>query len=145
MSYQPKTTTYVDKIFISNENFNRLLMWAQSEREINFICFGKNKIIENVFRLSNISRFPQNFSMWNENEKKKLIKEKKKIGQSVLAWGHSHPKKHHDQFPSEVDIKLIPQNQVELIVFPHRGFIGCWKIQYTQVLTLRHEIHLQVI
>lgn len=142
MSKKTQNFIRVSELFISLENINRILMWSQSNKEINYICFGKGKFIENVYRLSNTSRIPENYSCWNESESKALIKEKKKSGQIVLAWGHSHPKKYHEQHPSLVDIKYIKKGAVELIAFPNKNLIKAWVIGSSLKETLNSEVQL---
>lgn len=41
-------------------------MWGLSEKEINFICFGKGKHILKIVRLRNTARSPKRFTEWNE-------------------------------------------------------------------------------
>ncbi len=145
MSREIKAVTYVGELFISKHDYNRLLSWGQSENEINAICFGNGKIIENVTRLRNISHFPKNYCLDSESERKALIKEKKKSGQIILAGAHSHPSKHHNHYPSVIDVKYIKKGSIELIVFPHRNSIRAWRIASSVKATLLSEIELVII
>lgn len=145
MPRKAKAITYVDELFISEENYNRILAWGQSENEINIICFGNGKVIENVTRLRNISRVPKNYCLDSKIERKALIKEKKNSGQVVLASGHSHPSRHHDQHPSKADVKYIKEGTIELIVFPHRKYVQAWKIRTTVEDTLKSEVKLSFL
>lgn len=142
MSKRTSRNPFVDEFYISKEDYDRILMWSQSEKEINFICFGNDKTIKKVVRLSNIARFPQTHALWSENESKTLIREKKKEGLLVLAWGHSHPKASHPQHPSSIDVKYIETGMVELIAFSTSSKIGAWKISSNLRLTLINEVKL---
>lgn len=117
-------------------------MWSQSEKEINFICFGKGKQIEEVVRLSNTSSFPKKFASWHEKVSKTIIRTKETEGKKVIAWGHSHPYKGNDQHPSKMDIKAIKKGQIELIVFPPKSEVRAWQICSTLKKTLLSEIKL---
>lgn len=145
MSNKFKKSNYVGELFISKENYQRLLMWGMSKKEVQFICFGKGNLIENVVRLSNISPDPENYVCWHEKQRKLLLKEKKLPHQKIIAFGHSHPKKSHDQHPSLLDIDYAERNQIELIIFPYRKTIEGWKIQNNLSLTLQHKILLHQI
>lgn len=142
MSSKFKKSNYVGELFISKENYQRLLMWGMSKKEVQFICFGKGNFIENVVRQSNISPDPENYVCWHEKQRKLLIKEKKLPHQKIIAFGHSHPKKSHDQHPSLVDIKFIPKGNIELIIFPNQKKVRAWKIKKNINLTLEHEFKL---
>jgi proteasome lid subunit RPN8/RPN11 len=144
MPRKAKASTFIDEIFISKKNYEKILMWSQSEREINFICFGNDKIIENVSRLSNLSRYPKSFSLEGETERKVLVKEKKKNGYTVIANGHSHPSKYHDPHPSDTDIRFIERGSLELIVFPYKGSIRAWFIRPTKQSTLNSEVKISL-
>ncbi len=144
MPRKAKASTFINEIFISKKDYEKILMWSQSEREINFICFGNDKIIENVSRLSNLSRFPKSFSLESETERKVLVKEKKKNGYSLIANGHSHPSKYHDPHPSNTDIKYIEHGSLELIVFPFKGSIRAWIIRSTKRTTLNSEVKITI-
>lgn len=145
MSKRTSRNPFVDELYISTEDYDRILMWSQSEKEINFICFGNDKTIKKVVRLSNIARFPQTHALWSENESKTLISEKKKEGLLVLAWGHSHPKASHPQHPSSIDVQCINNGKIELIAFPSQLKINGWIIQKNLNATLEHQISLIVV
>lgn len=83
-----KPAPFVGELQISKLNYERLLMWGQSEKEINFICFGRGNKIEEVVRLSNTSIFPKRFTSWHEKVSKSIIKTKQMEGQKAIAWGH---------------------------------------------------------
>lgn len=136
---------FIGELQISKENYERLLMWSQSYKEINFICFGRDKRIEEVVRLSNTSRFPKKFANWHENVSKSIVRTKKIEGKKVIAWGHSHPYKGNDQHPSKMDIEAINKGQIELIVFPPIHMIRGWKISKTLPKTLKAEVLIRII
>lgn len=143
MPRRSKTSAFIGELFISKENYERLLMWGQSTKEIAFICLGKGKNIEDIYRLSNIANNTANFYTENNNERKMLLREKRKKGQIVLANGHSHPKKHHNQHPSNTDIKYNI-GTIQLIIFSPYRKIGAWKIRKTKSETLSSELEIKI-
>lgn len=145
MPREAKQTAFIDELTISKENYDRLLMWGMSLKEINFICFGKGKHIEEVVRLSNTARRPKQFASWHEKVSEDIIKAKQLEGKKVIASGHSHPNKWDDQHPSEMDIAVIPKGQIELIVFPIEQKIGAWQIRRNTEQTLGSKINLKLI
>ena len=145
MFKKSQNNTYIGKLAISKENYDRILMWSQSMKEINFICFGKGKVIENVYRLSNISNLPENYSYISDYENEMLIKEKKKQGQIIMARGHSHPKKSHARHPSKDDVKYIRKGTIELIAFPGCSIVKAWKIEKSVKQTKKSEIILNIL
>lgn len=130
------------KLRIKRSEYDKILMWSLSTLEIAYICFGASQTITKVVRLCNISRSPKNFVCWNENQSKTLIKQVKKSGFSVVAYGHSHPSKHHDRHPSVFDIKYSKLNSIELIAFPDEGVIRGWVIKNTVQRTRKNEIEI---
>lgn len=145
MHGKTKDKPFISELYIHQESYDQIKMWAMSKNEINFICFGYGKVIENVYRLSNISRLPESYSCWNSKEMKLLVKEKKKLHQTVLAYGHSHPKKSHEKHPSLIDIKYIKLGSIELIAFPLLDEVGAWKIFKSINKTLSSEIQIIVV
>lgn len=142
MPRKAQQTAFIDELTISRENYDRLLMWGMSLKEINFICFGKGKHIGEVVRLSNTARKPKQFATWHEKVSENVIRTKELEGRKVIAWGHSHPNKRDDQHPSEVDINVIPNGQIELIIFPQKLKACAWIIKHTKELTIKSEIKI---
>lgn len=144
MPRKAQQTVFIDELTISKENYDRLLMWGMSLKEINFICFGKGKHIEEVVRLSNTARKPKKFASWHEKVSEEIIKSKRLEGKKVIAWGHSHPNRSDDQHPSLQDIQVISKEKIELIVFSPVKKIKAWKIGSSIRNTLTSEIRISV-
>ena len=140
-----ESPTYIGEIEISKKNFVRLLMWSQSEKEINFICFGNGKRIEEVVRLRNTSLSPRKFAEWHEKVSKSIVRTMKSEGKKVIATGHSHPNRWNDQHPSKPDIEAIEEGQIELIVFPPTQSVRAWRIRKNLRMTLKSEVKLKVL
>ena len=129
------------KIRISQEHYDRILMWSQSQKEILFFCLGQRNSVENVIRLCNVSKNPKNSAVWSEKCYKTLIEPHKK-SLKIIAEGHSHPSKHHDRYPSKVDIENAIPGDIELIAFPSENLIRGWIIGRTKKQTLINEIEI---
>lgn len=142
MAKRIKQTTFIGELWISKENYEQLLAWAQTLREINFIAFGKGRKILEVVRLTNTSRYPFKYACWNEKVSNDLIKEKKRQGFKKICTGHSHPRKANNQHPSLMDIDAVRKGCIELIVFPPKNEIRAWKIQHSLHKTLQSEIKI---
>lgn len=139
-----RESSYIRSIYISQKNYDRLLMWSLSEKEINFICFGKGNQILEVVRLANTASSPKRFACWHEKVSRDIVRTRKLEGKKVIAWGHSHPDKGNDQHPSKTDIEAISKGKVEIIVFPPTQSIRAWKIQKTLTGTLNSEILITI-
>lgn len=126
-------------------DYERILMWAQSNREILFLCLGNKNMVKKVVRLCNISRKPQNTAMWSENQRKSLIKTYKKSSFSIVAEGHSHPCKHHDRHPSRLDVECGEMGAVELIAFPYERVVRAWVIGSSVSHTKNQEMKIQLL
>jgi proteasome lid subunit RPN8/RPN11 len=145
MPRETRSFTYVGELLISRQNYDQLLTWAQSLNEINFICFGRGKVIQQIERLPNTSRYPWKYASYNEGVQRKTIKLKEKEGLKVLATGHSHPRKCHNQHPSRMDIEAIKNGKIEIIVFPPINKVRAWKISKNLQSTLDSEVQLIII
>ena len=145
MPRKAQQTAFIDELTISKENYDRLLMWGMSLKEINFICFGKGKHIEEVVRLSNTARKPKKFASWHEKVSEDIIKGKRLEGKKVIAWGHSHPNKWDDQHPSEMDIEVIPEGKIEMIIFPTEREVRAWRILSSIRKTLKSELAVVIL
>lgn len=131
-------------IKISARDYERILMWSQSKKEIIFICFGKGNSIEIVERLVNISSSPSNHASWSYNQSKPMIKLHQKH-LKIIAFGHSHPSKGHNRHPSNLDVENTRKGSIELIAFPHEGIVRAWIIGKSVAQTKQQEISLEVI
>lgn len=131
------------KIHISKENYERILMWSQSRKEILFYCLGNGNSVEKVVRTVNVSRKPQNSAVCSENAYKSLIEPYKETLE-IICEGHSHPSKHHDRYPSRVDIESSMPGDIELIAFPHEKMLRGWIMSSTLEKTKKNEIEIKI-
>lgn len=145
MSGKAKGKAKVTELRISKESYDRILMWSQSKKEINYLCVGTSNSIDKVVRLTNISRKPFNSMCEHLKQCDFLLKSLKIASKNILASGHSHPSKCHPKHPSVLDVLWLDKNSIELIAFPTDHLIKGWVIQRNLTETLRNEIRLIIV
>lgn len=129
MPKRTRRNSAIKTLYITKKCHQRLLMWAQSRNEINFICGGLGARILHVERIRNISVAARNFAEWNNYEYKQAKLKINSLGFKIIAEGHSHPASWHNQGPSKIDIHYIKAGSIELIVFPVLKKMGAWIMQ----------------
>ncbi|MGE3611724.1 MAG: hypothetical protein AB7I27_19190 [Bacteriovoracaceae bacterium] len=132
-------------LYISRDDYERILMWSQSQKEILFVCLGTKNSIKKVVRLGNYARDPKNYSFWSDFAFKWSVNRHKIACQKIIAYGHSHPSKRHDAHPSRVDLKFSTIGEIELIAFPAKNEVRAWKLGSNIKATLRKEIILKIL
>lgn len=143
MPKRTRRNSAIKTLYITKDCHRRLLMWAQSRNEINFICGGHGNEILHVERIRNISVASRNFAEWNNIEYKQVKLKIKSLGYKIIAKGHSHPQAFHNEHPSSFDVHLIPTGQIELIVFPNKQLIRAWMISNSMKKTLHCEFEIK--
>lgn len=144
MSGKVKGKTRLTELKISKVNYDRILMWSQSKKEINYLCVGKENFIEKVVRLTNISRKPFNSLCEHQKQCDFLLKSLKIAPRNIVASGHSHPSNCHPRHPSELDVEWLEKESIELIAFPLEQNIRGWIIKSNLKMTLSAEIKILV-
>lgn len=122
-----------------------ILRWAQSQREIGFICAGQKEVITHVFRIKNIDYQARIAFVPMRSQLIAIRSTVKKNGMAVLCEGHSHPHPKDTAKPSHGDCEFIKPNMLELIVCPVKGEVRCWRMSRSRKKTLKQEIPVVVV
>lgn len=144
MSDKTKRKVKIKNLLISKENYEKILMWSMSEKEIYFVCIGNGNLVEKLVRLTNTSRNPYDRLCGSQNQYDFMLKSLKIASKNVLATGHSHPHSDHCRHPSRLDVKWLEKGKIELIAFPFEMVVKGWRIRSTLQKTLDTEIQLSV-
>jgi hypothetical protein len=120
---------------LSRDLHDQILRWAIcSRREINIVCFGRNRKITKVVRLRNPERFGRYTASINSREYREVIRANKVL--RLIACGHSHIG--GPASPSKGDMPpTIAVGKIELIICVKSRTISAWRICKTRTETLR--------
>lgn len=132
-------------IKVSAKTIKTIFRWAQSNREIGFICAGRNGVITDVYRLKNIDKDSRKAFVPQASQLRAIRSAIKKRGMAVLCEGHSHPHRKDTAKPSHGDCEFIRPNSVELIVCPAKNEIRGWLMNRDRKITLTQELEVLIV
>lgn len=135
--------TKLSTIIITRKNYDTLLRWSFSVKEIGGLCFGKGNEIKFIERLANQTDSRQFYS-WNQKERMILIEKYKNKGFQLVAEFHSHPTRNTNKSPSRLDTKYFLKGVPHLICFPVENAIRCWLMCCTTKKTRNSKIKLLI-
>ena len=135
--------TKLSAINISKKNYDTLLRWSFSVKEIGGLCFGKNNEIKFVERLTNQTDSRHYYS-WDKIERRELIAKYEKHGYQLLAEFHSHSDKSHNKAPSSLDVGYFQSGLPHLICFPLENTIRCWLMSKSLEKTRASKISVKI-
>jgi proteasome lid subunit RPN8/RPN11 len=135
-----RTIRKQNQIIITNNAFEKIMSWSQALTEVVFVAAGNGNAITEVFRLRNTSGAPRNFFDFDENQYRKVRVNIRNMGLEIICFAHSHPSKHHQSHPSQVDLEGLPKNSIQMISFPNDLKIRVWKLKSTIDETRKNEI-----
>lgn len=133
------------EIKITAKAYNTILRWAQSQREIGFICAGRKNIVTHVFRIKNIDKESRIAFIPHAGQERAIRSAVKTNGMAVLSAGHSHPHVKDTAKPSRGDCEFIRQGSLEIIVAPSKNEVRCWRMNKRRSKTLKQEVPIKIV
>lgn len=130
---------------ITAKAYRTILRWAQSNREIGFLCGGKTEVVTHVFRIKNIDKESRVAFVPHFGQERDIRRAIKTNGLSVLSAGHSHPHPKDTPKPSFGDCAFIRQGSLEIIVAPSKNEVRCWRMNKSRFKTLKQEVPIKII
>lgn len=131
-------------LVIHKTNYQKLLRWSFSVKEIGGLCFGIKNQIKYVERLTNQTDSRHYYS-WDKTERKNLITDYQKRGLELIAEFHSHCNSAHLKTPSKLDVKYFQSGLPHLICFPLENKIRSWIINRSLEKTKSSTVTLKII
>lgn len=122
-----------------------IFRWAQSNREIGFVCAGRKEVITHVFRIKNIDSESRVAFVPEPSQQRAIRNTLKTRNMALLCEGHSHPHVKDTAKPSRGDCEFIKPNALEIIVCPAKNEIRCWRMSRCRAKTLKQEVPIKVI
>lgn len=136
----PAQTKLTD-LNIRPTEYETLLRWSLSFKEVGGLCFGNGYSVKHVERLTNL-RDSKDYYAWNKKERSELIESYQARQMNLVAEFHSHSRATHLKTPSPDDTRYFQPNIPHLICFPEEGLIRCWLMSRDRKRTLSSPINL---
>jgi proteasome lid subunit RPN8/RPN11 len=135
----------LSELKITAKAYKTILRWAQSQREIGFICAGRKNIVTHVYRIKNIDSESRIAFIPHAGQERAIRSAVKTNGMSVLSAGHSHPNQKDTPMPSRADCEFIRQGFLEIIIAPSKNEVRCWRMNKSRSKTLKQEVPIKIV